>query len=148
MSTWAIVFLGLIALASLTQTTLLMLVLLEGRRLARRVDALQDHLEKDLRPTLEGLARISRNFAEISDLTVLEARRIDAAIADAVDRFQDLTRELKSLLLRPLGPLVDVMAFIKGIERGVQVYRQLSGHDARERGASRRYAEEDEHLFI
>ncbi len=149
MSTWAIVFLGVIALASLTQTTMLIAVLLESRKLARRVDAVHERFEKDLRPALEGLSRISRNMAEISDLAVLEARRIDVAVADTVDRFQEMVQEIRVLVVRPLGPLADIVAFIKGVQRGIAVYRQLSGHEARERGtAHRQYDDEDEHLFI
>jgi len=148
MDSWAIVFLGAIAVASLTQTTLLIVVLLQSLRLARRVDAAQQRFERDLRPSLEGLARISRNLAEISDLAVLEARRVDVAVADTIEQFQDMTREVRSLLIRPLGPLVEILAFVKGVQRGIAVYRQLSGHDAQAGGGHRRYAEEDEHLFI
>lgn len=148
MSDWVTIFLGVIALGSLTQMAVLVLLFLESRRVARRLDTLQLRVEKDLRPSLEGLARISRNLAEISDLAVLEARRVDVAVADVVDQFQELTREIRSTFVRPLGPLVDVIAFVKGVQRGIQVYRQLGGFEARERGAHRHYAEEDEHLFI
>ena len=148
MSDWVTIFLGVIALGSLTQMAILVLLFLEGRKAVRRIDALQERIEKDLRPALEGLARISRNLAEISDLAVLEARRVDVAVADVIDQFQELTREIRSTLLRPLGPLVDVLAFIKGVQRGIEVYRRLSAHDSRERAAHRQYAEVDEHLFI
>jgi len=148
MSDWVSIFLGVIALGSLTQMAVLVLLFLESRKAVRRLDALQLRVEKDLRPALEGLARISRNLAEVSDLAVLEARRVDVAVADVIDQFQELTREVRSTFVRPLGPLVDILAFVKGVQRGIQVYRQLGGHDARERGFHRPYAEEDEHLFI
>jgi len=148
MSDWVTIFLGVIALGSLTQMAVLVLLFLESRKAVRRLDALQLRVEKDLRPALEGLARISRNLAEVSDLAVLEARRVDVAVADVIDQFQELTRDIRSTLVRPLGPLVDILAFVKGVQRGIQVYRQLGGFDARERGAHRHYAEEDEHLFI
>jgi hypothetical protein len=54
----------------------------------------------------------------------------------------------RRFVARPLGPLMDVAAFLKGIRRGLQVYKTLRGHDARERAPLPRYQDEDEHLFI
>ena len=49
--------------------------------------------------------------------------------------------------MKPLKPLAGVLAFVKGIQRGVDVFMQLD--EARGRaGARRRGAEDDEHLFI
>lgn len=147
MSNWVLVFLGIIALATLAQSMFLIVLVLEGRRLSARVDELSRRLEKDLRPSLESLARISRNLAEISDLGVVEARRIDEVLADTLDKVQQGTDALRNLVVRPLGPLADVLAFVKGVRRGIEVYNQLRGHERGSKGSSRSYAE-DEHLFI
>jgi hypothetical protein len=147
MNSWALIFLGILALSSLTQTVFLVVLALESRRIAARVDELRERFEKDLRPSLLSLAQISKNVAEISDLGVLQARRIDAALADALDKFESTTEELRKFVVRPLAPLADVFAFLKGIRRGIAVYNQLRGFDGGTRGEPRSYAE-DEHLFI
>lgn len=140
-------FLGVIALSSLVQAAFLIGLALSARRIGRRMDEMQQRLDRDLRPTLDSLSRISRNLAEVSDTAVLQARRIDDLIADTVDKVAETTSVLRSFIVRPLGPLADIMAFLKGIRRGIEVYSQFRGYDSAVRGSRRRYSE-DEHLFI
>jgi hypothetical protein len=148
MDGWAIVFLGVIALSSLVQAAFLIGLAVGGRRLARRIDELQTRMEREIRPSLDNLSRISRNFAEITDLATLQARRIDDVLADTVDKIEEATSVIRRVILRPLGPLVDLAAFLKGLRRGVQVYRKLRGLENQGRRSSPRHVEEDEHLFI
>lgn len=149
MESWAVVFLGVIALASLAQTVFLIALAVAGRRLARRVDEIHDRFERDLRPSLESFSRVSRNLAEMTDLATLQARRIDGVLADTLDKVEDATGYLRRLLLRPLGPLADIAAAIKGLRRGLDVYHKLRGLDSPKRAPTRRMAAgEDEHLFI
>ena len=149
METWGVVFLGVIALGSLVQAGFLIGLTMQGRRLARRLDALQDRVEREVRPSLDSLARVTRNLAEVSDLAVLQVRRFDGMLADTVEKIEETTTLMRRVILRPLGPLVDIAAFLKGIRRGLEVYHQLRGFDRRERGAARRYDDDaDEHLFI
>ena len=149
MESWAVVFLGVIALASLVQTVFLVALALAGRHLARRVDEMHDRFERELRPSIDSLSRMSRNLAEITDLATLQARRIDGVLADTLDKVEDATGHLRRFLLRPLGPLADVAAVIKALRRGLDVYHRLRGLDSPKRVPSRRMAAgEDEHLFI
>jgi hypothetical protein len=148
MDSWAVVFLGVIALSSLVQAIFLIGLAVGGRRLARRLDEMQRAIDREIRPSLDNLSRITRNLAEIADLATLQARRVDDVLADTVDKIEEATDMIRRVILRPLGPLVDVAAFLKGLRRGVQVYRKLSGLETQGRGSSRRSADEDEHLFI
>ena len=147
MDNWALVFLGILALSSLVQTTFLVVLALQSRRMAARVDELRERFEKDLRPSLLSLQHISKNVAEISDLGVQQAHRLDAALADALEKFESTTETVRQLVVRPLAPLADIFAFLKGIRRGISVYNQLRGLDGGTRGEPRSYSE-DEHLFI
>ena len=145
---WGVVFLGVIALASLVQAGFLIGLAVAGRRLARRLDAMQDRIDREIRPAMDNLARISRNFAEVTDLVTLQARRIDDLLADTIEKIEDATTMIRRVVIRPLGPLVDLTAFLKGIRRGVEVYYKLRGLESRHRPPPRRVADEDEHLFI
>jgi sugar-specific transcriptional regulator TrmB len=140
-------FLGVIALSSLVQAAFLIGLALSARRLGRRVEEIQQRVDRDLRPTLESLSRISRNLAEVSDTAVIQARRVDELIADTVEKIEETTSMVRSFVVRPLGPLSDILAFLRGVRRGVEVYSQFKGHDSAVRGTRRRYTE-DEHLFI
>jgi hypothetical protein len=150
MSTWAVVFLGVIALASLVQATILVVLVLESRKLARRVDQLQDRWDRELKYSLEHLERIARNFAEVSDLAVLGARRVNEGVADVMERVEETTSLVRRMLIKPLQPLVDIAAFVKGLRRGISVYQQLRGIDGGSKRPARSYSDaaEDEHLFI
>jgi hypothetical protein len=145
---WGVVFLGVIALASLVQAGFLIGLAVGGRRLARRLDAMQDRIDREIRPALDNLARISRNLAEVTDIVTLQARRIDDLLADTIEKIEDATDMIRRVVIRPLGPLVDLTAFLKGIRRGVAVYYKLRGLESRHRPPPRRVADEDEHLFI
>jgi hypothetical protein len=145
------VLLGLLALSSLVQTVFLVLVARHAQRLARRIDEIQQRFDRDISPSLENLARMTRNLTEVSDLAVLQARRIDALIVDTTERFEDVAGLLRGLFLRPLGRFGRLTAFLHGVRRGYEVYRRLGINEPRRAAALRRRDEryaEDEHLFI
>jgi hypothetical protein len=148
METWGVVFLGLIALGSLVQTAFLVRIALAGRELSQRLAELQERVDRELRPTLDNLSRVTRNLAEVSDVAVLQVRRVDDLLADTIEKIEGTTTLVKQVVLRPLGPLVDIAAFFKGVRRGLEVYQTLRGFDRRERPPRGGYAEDDEHLFI
>jgi hypothetical protein len=146
MESWGVFFLGVIALASLVQAGFLIGLVVYGRRLARRVDALQTRLDRDISPALENFNRVSRAAAEIADLATLQARRIDLLLADTIEKVEETTAAVQQLVVRPLKPIGGILAFLRGLQRGMEVYLQLG----RERPHHRRRAhgEDDEHLFI
>jgi hypothetical protein len=147
MDTWAIVFLGIIAVASVVQSAFLIGLALEGKKLSRRVAEMQDRIEREIKPSLDNVSRVTRNLAEVSDLAVLQARRVDGLLADTIDKVEETTTLIRKVVLRPIGPLVDLAAFLKGLRRGLEVYQQLRGFERRERVA-RGHDDDDEHLFI
>ncbi|HEX9203346.1 MAG TPA: hypothetical protein VF964_05245, partial [Vicinamibacteria bacterium] len=134
METWGVVFLGVIALASLVQAGFLIGLAMGGKRLARRLDALNDRIDREIRPALDNLGRITRNVAEVTDLVTLQARRVDDLLADTIEKIEDTTDTVRRIILKPLGPLVDIAAFLKGIRRGLDVYSKLRGLESQGRG--------------
>jgi hypothetical protein len=151
MESWGVLFLGVIELCSVVQAAFLIGVIVAGRRLADRVDALASRLDRDIKPALADVSRVSRAAAEIAELGALQARRIDLLLADTAEKVEETTSVIQRLVVRPLKPVSDLVALIKGLQRGVQVYQQLGGrapatHTSARR--SRRTHEDDEHLFI
>jgi hypothetical protein len=147
MMTLAVIFLGVIALSSLIQAAFLIGLAREGRELSKRMLAIEQRFENEIRPTLQNLSRMSQNFAEVSDIIGAQARRVDLFMADTVDKLEQATTSLRDVVLRPLGPLVDITALLKGFRKGLEIYRRLGGIDSERKGAARRY-QDDEHLFI
>jgi hypothetical protein len=151
METWGVVFLGIIALSSAVQGIFLVALLLFGRKLAQRIDALQSRIDRDITPALENFTRVSRAAAEIADIGALQARRIDLLLADTVEKVEHATTMVHHLVTRPMRPLSSALALFKGVQRGAQVF--FGGDRGREHPvrpvARRRHgAEDDEHLFI
>jgi hypothetical protein len=146
MESWGVFFLGVIALASLVQAGFLIGLVVYGRRLARRVDALQTRLDRDISPALENFNRVSRAAGEIADLATLQARRIDLLLADTIEKIEETTAVIQQLVVRPLKPIGGIVAFLRGLQRGMEVYLQLGRERPRHR--RRAHGEDDEHLFI
>jgi hypothetical protein len=148
--TWIVVFLGVIALSSVVQAVFLIGLALGGWRLAQRLDALNDRIDREIRPALDNLGRITRNLAEVTDLVTIQARRIDDVLADTIEKIEHTTDTIRRVIVKPLGPLMDIAAFFKGVRRGLAVYTQLRGLEShsRPRAGRRGGAEDDEHLFI
>ena len=131
MESWGIFFLGVIALASVVQAGFLIGLVVFGLRLARRMDELQLRLDKDITPALENFTRVSRAAAEISDLATLQARRLDLLLADTIEKIEETTGLIQQFVVRPLKPVGGILAFLKGLQRGMEVYLQLGGHAGR-----------------
>jgi hypothetical protein len=147
MDRWGVVFLGVIALSSVVQAVFLVALMVAGRRLSKRIDALQTRIDRDITPALDNFARVSRAAAEIADLATLQARRLDLLLADTVERVEETSALVQQLVIRPLKPLASILSFLKGIQRGLDVYRSLGG-EPQPAGPARRRGEGDEHLFI
>ena len=145
MESWGVVFLGVIALASVVQAGFLIGLVVYGRRLGQRLDALQARLDREISPALENLTRVSRAAAEVADLATLQARRFDLLLADTIGRIEETTAAVQQLVLRPLKPIGGILAFLRGLQRGMDVYLQL---DRNAHPRRRGHGEDDEHLFI
>ena len=151
MQSWGLILLAVIAVCCVVQAVIQAVVLLglarTGDRLARRVDEMQSKLDTDIGPLLQNLTRITKNVSEVSEMAAEQARRIDGVLATTVDTVEDGLEAVRRSVLAPLARFSDLTAVLRGLRRGLEVYRQLGGLEAQGRGASRRYAE-DEHLFI
>ena len=152
MESWGVLFLGVIALASVVQAGFLIGLVVFGRRLANRVDAMQVRLDREITPALENFNRVSRAAAEIADLATLQARRLDLVLADTIEKIEETTSTIQRLVVRPLKPIGGIVAFLKGLQRGMEVFFKYDGSGApagpRPNPRRRGHGEDDEHLFI
>ena len=149
METWGVVFLGVIAVAGAVQAGFLVAMALALIRLTQRMDSLQTRVEQGIAPAVEGVDRVTRNVAEISDLATVQARRMDQTLTETLDTVEDTVAVARSFVAHPLGgPLSRVTAVVRGIQTGVEVFRQLGQEERASSRERRRDGEDDEHLFI
>lgn len=143
----AMLFLGLIALASLVQAAFLVVLAASAKRVGRRVDELQRRLDRDLKPSVENIVLVTQNVAELSQIAAFQGRRIDNLVERTLGRVDDDTSRMEEAVARPLNPFAAFMPVIRGVKTGFDVYRRLGGLQARARGDGRQYIEDDQ-MFI
>jgi hypothetical protein len=143
----ALVFLGVIALAAMVQGAFLVALGVGGLRLLRRVAELQHGLQAEMLPSFANMNRIAADLNEVSALTAAQIEKVGVLVAETVVRVEDVRVQVATAAARPLDSFRDLGAVLKGLRRGLAVYRQLGALGAQRRGATRRYAG-DEHLFI
>jgi hypothetical protein len=147
MESLGLVFLGLIALASLVQGLFLIGLGWGGLKLMRRVEELQGRVERELRPALASVSRITRNVSEVTEVASAQVQRMEALVDHTVGRVEETRAQMREAMSVPLGGLAEISALLKGFRRGLEVYQRLGGLEAQGRGAGRQYRD-DEHLFI
>lgn len=147
MENLALVFLGLIALAALVQGAFLVALGVGGVRLFRRVIEVHRDLQAQILPSFANMNRIAADLSEVSATTAAQVVKVEDLVAHTVARVEDVRHHVATAATRPVDAVRDLGAIVKGLRRGLQVYRQLGALGAQRRGASRRYGG-DEHLFI
>ena len=131
MTTAAVVMLGVLALASLAQAAFLVVIALEGRRLARRVDAFQSRVGGELKPLVGDLTRATENLAAASAVTVGQARRIDTLMSDVASGLADAHGMLRDVVVPAAARVVSITAAVRAVRRGLSLYRSVRGRRAR-----------------
>jgi len=147
MESVGLVFLGLIALASLVQGLFLIGLGWGGLKLMRRIEELQGRVERELRPALASVSRITHNVSEVTEVASAQVQRMETLVDHTVARVEETRAQMREAMSVPLGGLAEVSALLKGFRRGLDVYQRLGGLEAQGRGAGRQYRD-DEHLFI
>ena len=143
----ALVFLGVIAFAALVQGAFFVALGLGGLRLLRRVTELHQGLQAEILPAFQNMNRIATDLTEVSVVTAAQVEKVGDLVAETVARVEEVRVQVATAAARPLDSFRDLGAVLKGLRRGLQVYRQVGALGAQRRGVPRRYAG-DEHLFI
>ena len=141
MSFWAEVFLGIIALATLTMAAIQVGVIVYGVGVARRVDKLLTQVEQEMKPLADSLNAIARDAARISSLAAGQVERVDRLVSDITVRLEQTATTLQDAILRPLR---DGAAIMTGVKAAIDVIRELT----RRPGAVRSRTEDEDALFI
>jgi hypothetical protein len=140
-SFWAEVFLGVIALATLTMAAIQVGVIVYGLSVARRVNRLLSQVEQDMKPLAESINTIARDAARISSLATGQVERVDRLVTDLTARVEQTASTLNDAILRPLR---DGAAIMSGVKAAIEVLREILPRSAAKRGR----AEDEDALFI
>ena len=138
MSTWATVFLGIIAMATLVTAILQVVLLVAGWQLVRRITTFVEDLDREIRPILGHVNAIARDASRVASLAAAQVERADQLLNNAVIRIEDLLSHMQSLVISTLREGNALMMGVRAVMAAIQAFR----------GRRRRRAEDDEALFI
>ena len=140
MNVWAYVFLGVIAVATLTTAIVQVGVLIAAGRVARRIEGLADQMEHEMRPTFEHLNAIGRDATRAVSLATKQVERADRLFGDLALRVEETVAAVQDTVT---GPAREGQALLAALKAAFSVLR-----DARRRARSRRRSEDEDALFI
>jgi len=134
------VFLGVIAVATLTMAVVQVGVLMAASRLSRRVDRLVDQVEHELKPALGHLNAIGRDVSRAVAVGAVQVERADRLL---IDFAKMLDETMASIQAGVAVPVREGKAFLSALSAALNVIL-----DARRSSHRRQRAEDEDALFI
>jgi hypothetical protein len=137
-STWATVFLGIIAMATLVTAVLQVVLLVAGWQLVRRITTFVDTIERDVRPILGHVNNIASDASRVVSMAAAQVERADQLLNNTVVRIEELLSSLSGMVVNTLREGNALMMGIRAVMAAVEAFR----------GRRRRRSDDDEALFI
>lgn len=138
-SAWTVAFLGVVAASTLTLAVGAVVVAVQARRFARRLEQAVADLQADVRPLVARATAVTDEAARITGLVAHQVERADAVLADVLVRLDELSSLVQTAIVRPAREIVGVVAAVRAV---IDTLRGL-----RQSGSGER-TEEEEALFI
>ena len=139
MNDWGVVFLGVIAAATLVTALTQVAFIVATGRLARRLERAADDMQREMRPLVEHLDAIGRDARRASSLAAAQLERVDRMSADLADR---VDRTLNTIQAAASGGVREGAAMLAAFRAALSVVREFRASRARTG------AEDDDALFI
>ena len=139
MNTWATVFLGIIAVATLMTAVMQIVLLLAAARLVRRITTFVDDIERDIRPILGHVGAIARDASRVASLAVAQVERADQVFTEAFRRVDQTFSHVQSVIMGALKEGNALMMGVRAVMAAIRAFQRRQG---------RRRSEDDEALFI
>ena len=139
MTDWAVVFLGVIAAATLATAIVQVAVLVAAGRLASRIERAAADVQREVRPLIAHLDAIGRDARRASSLAAAQFERVDAMSADLAER---VDRTMNSIQSAASGGVREGAAVMAAFRAALTVVRDFRASRARSA------AEDEDALFI
>jgi len=119
-SDWAVVFLGIIAAATLVTSILQVVVLLTAGQLLRRMGRFVDLIEQEAKPILDHLQSVSRDASRAAALATAQVERVDRLFGMLTARVEETLETVQTAVLRPAR---EVSALMAGLRAAFEIVR-------------------------
>jgi hypothetical protein len=137
-NTWATVFLGIIAMATLVTAILQVVVLVAAAQLFKRVGRFVDIVEQDVRPIIANVSSVARDAARVASLAAAQVERADQMLSSTVHRLEDLLAHVQTLVTNTMREGNALMMGVRAVMAAIRAFQ----------GRRRRRGEDDDALFI
>jgi signal transduction histidine kinase len=136
--TWATVFLGIIAVATLITAILQVVLLVAAAQLVRRLMKFVADLDRQITPIIGHVDSIARDASRVASLATAQIERADQVLNSAVVRIEELLSHMQTLVVNTLREGNALMMGVRAVMAAIRAFQ----------GRKRRRAEDDETLFI
>ena len=140
-SGWSIVFLAIIALATLVMALIQVGAVIAALRLAKQAQQVITSVQQDVRPLIARANAIAEEASRTVALATAQAEKVDRLVTDLSVRVEQTAGVLQEAIVTPAR---EGLAIVAAIRAGLGALRSLRDSDPR----SRRAAEEEDPLFI
>jgi hypothetical protein len=140
-SVWTDVFLGVIAVATLSTAIVQIAVIVVAGRAARRVAEVVDQFEQDLRPLIGHLNAIGRDASRAAALATIQVERADQLFADVAARVDETMNSVQASMN---GPAREARALLSAFKAAFDAIREMR-HNGRSRSGR---GDDEDALFI
>jgi hypothetical protein len=140
-SHWGELFLGVIAVATLTTSIILVALLVAAGRLARKIERLADKLERELEPAFTHVNAIARDAARAASIATAQVERVDRLFNDVAQRVDESLDVFQAIVTGPLRQGGAIASALTALRTVLSVIRDA-------RGGRRSGQEDEDALFI
>ena len=140
-SDWPLLFLGVIALATLTMAVIQIGAIIAALRLARQAQQVIASVQQDVRPLIARASAIAEEASRTASLATAQAQKLDRLVTDLSRRAEETAAVLQDAIVTPAREGLAMFAAVKAGLAALRGLRDLGGRDAR-------HADEEDPLFI
>jgi hypothetical protein len=123
-TSWEVVFLGVMALALVLMALAQLLVALAMMRAARRVSDAVDQLQHDVKPLIEKIARVADDASRVTALAVQQAERIDELVKTAAARVDETFGLVQAAVVEPIRQGTAILTAVKAAFAAVRAWQR------------------------
>jgi hypothetical protein len=115
-----VVFLGIIALATLVMAVLQTCVVFFAARMAQQAAKATGDLHRDLQPIIAGVRQVTDDAVRATAIGLAQVQRVDAAITNVTERVAETVEAVRDVVN---GPVRQGAAVVAGIQAALAMFK-------------------------